>query len=100
MDEPAGVLQLQELIQRIINLSVFFAFFALTIVFFFAGVKFLMSRGEPKELASARQMIIWALLGMLFIALAWLVLMLVRTITGIDVTKFCIGFPGSPNSCF
>lgn len=90
--EPAGVLQLQELITRIINIVVALSFIALTVVLFYGGIRFIMSRGEPKNLEAAREMIIWAIFGIVFLALAWLILLLIKVFTGVEVTKFCIGF--------
>ncbi len=97
--EPAGVLQLQQLILRAINLSVGIGFMAVTVVLLYAGVKFITSNGDPKNLLAARQAIIWALLGIVAMALAWIVLRLVQAFTGVDVTHFCLGFAGSPAGC-
>lgn len=96
-DAAAGVTQLQELIQRIINLSVGLAFIALTIMLVVAGIKYLTSGGEPKALSSASTTLTWALLGMLFLVIAWLILLLVKAFTGVNVTIFCISFTGCPN---
>lgn len=98
---PAGVLQLQEMIQRITNLIVPISFIAVTIMLIVAGIKFLTSGGETKPIQAAGQTVTWALLGLLFLILAWLILMLIQAVTGstIDITKFCIGFPGAPTNC-
>lgn len=96
---PAGLIQFQELIQRIINLSVGAAFLALTVMLVIAAIKFLTSGGEPKPLQSATQTVTWALLGILFLAIAWLILKLIEAFTGVQVTKFCLGFPGAPTNC-
>ncbi len=90
--EPAGLADLQGLVKRIIQLSVGAAFIALVVVLTIAGIKFLTSGGEAKPIQSASQAVTWALLGMLFLVIAWLVLQLIHAFTGIDVTKFCIGF--------
>lgn len=92
MPEPSGVLQLQDLIQRIIGLVVGLAFVALLIMLVVSGIKFLTSAGEPKAINSANQTLTWALLGVLFLALAWLGLRLIEAFTGVRVTDFCIGF--------
>lgn len=89
---PAGLNQLQDLIQRIINISVGIAFIALTVMLVVAGIKYLTSGGEPKQLSSANNTVTWALLGMLFLVIAWLVLKLIQAFTGVQVTQFCIGF--------
>ena len=96
---PAGLKQLQELITRVINLSVAIAFIALTVMAVYAGIKFLTSGGEPKSLESARSALTWALLGILFLAIAWLILKLIENFTGVSVTQFCLGFPGASTNC-
>jgi hypothetical protein len=101
MNPPAaGVQQLSDLIVRIISLSVGLAFIALTVVLFWAGIKFLTSGGDQKAISAAQQAFTWALLGVLFLALAWLILRLIHAFTGVDVTQFCLGFPGVSTSCY
>ena len=87
---PAGLLQLQQLTQRIINISVGLAFIILTVVLVYAGIKFITSGGDSKSLASAGQTITWALLGVLFLVLAWLILNLIEYFTGVRVTDFSL----------
>lgn len=90
--EPLGVPQLQQLIQRIINLSVGAAFIALTIMLLVSGFKYLTSGGDPKATQAAGQIITWAFLGIIFLILAWLILKLIETFTGVTLTQFCLGF--------
>lgn len=96
---PAGVLQLQQLLLRLINLIVEGAFIVLLIMLVWAGIKYLTSGGEAKPLQQANTTLTWALLGILFLALAWVVLRLIEAFTGVKVTLFCIGFPGAPTNC-
>lgn len=96
---PSGVLQLQETIQRIINLSVGFAFIALAVVLVWGGIQYIMSGGDPKQIGKAQSTFTWALLGILFLGIAWLILLLVQAFTGVEITKVCIGFPGAPTKC-
>ena len=95
----SGILQIQELFQRILNISIGAAFIAVTIVLMYAGITFLVSAGEPAKTKVAKDSITWALLGILFLALAWLFLKLIEVFTGVPVTKFCLGFPGAPTLC-
>ncbi len=99
MPGPAGVVQLQQLVVRLINLAVYAAFVLVLIMLIWAGIRYLTSGGDSKALASAGQTITWALLGILFLVIAWLVVRLIEAFTGVPVTQFCIGFPGSLNSC-
>lgn len=98
----AGLVQLEALFKQVINVFVGLAFVALVWVLVWAGIKFITSGGEPKALQAAQQTVTWALLGMLFLVIAWLVLQLIEVFTGVDVTGFDIktfcfsGFPGCP----
>lgn len=96
---PAGIQQIAELISRLINLSVEASFIAVTIVLVYAAIMYLTSGGDPGNLKKAGQAITWALLGILFLALAWLILKLIEVFTGVSVTQFCLGFPGVTPSC-
>ncbi len=97
---PAGIVQLQELVRRFINISVSIAFLIIPIMLVIAGIKYLVSGGEAKAMGSAAGTVTWALLGALFLALAWIILKLIGALTGVDVTNFCFGFPGVATSCF
>lgn len=91
--EEAGVKQLQALILRVINISVAIAFIALTGVLLYAGIRYLTSGGDAKSLGVASSAVTWGLLGVLFLALAWLIILLMQAFTGVKLTDFCIGFP-------
>ncbi len=91
-NQPAGVKELQALIQRLLNVGVALAFIALTAVLVWAGIKFLTSGGDQKQIQSAYDMITWAVIGILFLALAWIIILLIENFTGVKVTQFCIGF--------
>jgi hypothetical protein len=93
---PAGVTELENLFSRIISLSVAASGIALLVILTIAGFKFLTSGGEPKAIQSASQTVTWALLGMLFLIIAWLILQLIESFTGVHVTTFCIELSGCP----
>lgn len=87
---PAGLDQIEELFRNIISVVVGLGFMALLILLVSAGIKYLTSGGEPKAVQSAHQTVTWALLGVVFMAIAWIVLQLIKVFTGIDVTVFNI----------
>lgn len=91
----AGVQQLQDLIQRIINISVELAFIASLIVLAWGGIKYITSGGDAKNIENANRTVEWALLGILFLVIAFLVLLVIKAFTGVNVLNFCIGFPGA-----
>lgn len=90
----AGIVQVQELLTRIINISVTLAFMAVTVWLVWGALKFFItSGGDPKALAHAWSSVTWTFMGLFFMVLAWLSLKLILAVTGADVTKYCLGFP-------
>lgn len=86
----AGLTQLEQVFSRVVSVAVGLGFMILLVMIIWAGFKYLMSGGEPKAVAAAHQTVTWAILGVIFMALAWLMLQLIKAFTGIDVTFFDI----------
>lgn len=86
--DPAGLDQIEQVFSSVISVMVGLGFIALLVMLTWAGFKYLMSGGEPKAVAAAHQTVTWALLGIIFMAFAWLILQLIKAFTGIDVTTF------------
>lgn len=87
----AGLNQIENIFGRVIFLFVAMSFIAVLVVLIWAGIKFITSGGEAKALDQARSAATWAFLGVLFLALAWLILKLIAAFTGIDaLTSFDI----------
>lgn len=95
----AGIRQFQDMVQRVINVSVGIGFFFMTAYLVWSGFKFITSGGEAKALADAWRVFTWAILGIVFLILAYMTLLLIKNFTGVDVTHFCFGFPGAPTAC-
>jgi magnesium-transporting ATPase (P-type) len=97
---PAGILQLQQLIVRIIGLIGEVAFIVLTIMLVVAGFKYITSEGDQKKLQQAHDTTTWAILGIVFLVIGWLVLRLIEAYTGLPfLSNFCLGFPGASTAC-
>lgn len=87
---PSGLDQIEQVFTNVISMVVGLGFTALLILLVWAGIKYLTSGGEPKAIQSAHQTVTWAFLGVIFMAIAWIVLQLIKVFTGIDVTIFNI----------
>lgn len=87
---PAGLAEIEETVGNIISVIVGLGFIAMLVLLIMAGFKYLTSGGEPKAIQAAHQTFTWALLGILFMAAAWVLLQLIHAFTGIDVTIFNI----------
>ena len=97
---PAGLDQIEQVFSNVISVMVGLGFIAMLMLLVFAGFKYLTSGGEPKAIQAAHQTATWALLGVIFMAVAWLILQLIENFTGVKVTVFDIkalcggaGFP-------
>lgn len=89
-DCPAGLDQIELIFGNVISVVVGLGFVATLVLVVFAGIKYLTSGGEPKAIQSTHHMLTWALLGIFFMAVAWIVLQLIAGFTGVDVTVFDI----------
>lgn len=85
---PAGLTELEELFKNVISVIVGLGFVGTFVLLVWAGIKYLTSGGEPKAIQTAHQTVTWALLGVVFMAIAWIVLQLLKVFTGVDVTVF------------
>lgn len=84
----AGLDEIQQVFSSVVSVVVGLAFIAMLFLLITGGFKYLTSGGEPKALQNAHQTVTWALLGIFFMAVAWLLLQLIHAFTGIDVTIF------------
>lgn len=87
---PAGLNEIEKIVGNVISVIVGLGFIVMLIMIIMAGFKYLTSGGEPKSIQSAHQAFTWAVLGIFFMIIAWLLLLLLHAFTGIDVTVFNI----------
>lgn len=86
----AGLNEIEAMVGNIISTAVGLGFIALLILLVMGGFKYLTSGGEPKAVQAAHQTLTWAILGIFFMAIAWLILQLISGFTGVNVTVFDI----------
>lgn len=84
---PACAGDILKIIQNIIGLLAPTAAVAFLVMMLFGGFKFITSGGDQKQVSSARSTMTNALLGIVLVVVVWLVLLLVRDVTGIDPTQ-------------
>lgn len=65
-----------------------FAGIILFIMFIVGGFRYLVSGGDPKAVEAAKGTLTHAILGMIILVLAFLILVLIKQITGVNVTEF------------
>jgi TRAP-type C4-dicarboxylate transport system permease small subunit len=77
----------------VLNLVVQFAGIAVFILLLVGGFKYLTSGGNPEAKKAASGTITFAVIGLSLLLGSWLILLLIKEITGVDVTTFVIPGP-------
>lgn len=89
----ATISDLGTMIQTVIGYVLGFAgivFFVLLVV---GGFKYITSGGDPKAVEGAQKTLTSAIAGLVVILLSYLILVIIKNITGVDVTTFNVILP-------
>jgi hypothetical protein len=74
----------------VVTYALGFAGVVLFILLIVGGFKFITSGGDPKAVDSAKKTLTYAIAGLVVILLSFLVLVLIQTLTGVNVTNFTV----------
>jgi hypothetical protein len=92
-DGPARISDLQLVFGNVVKIALAAAGVVLFVLLIIGGLKYITSGGDPKAAESAQKTITYAIGGLLLILASFLILELIRTITGVDVTNFIVTQP-------
>ena len=87
---PLPLTGLEVIFKSVISLAIGFAGIAFFIMFIVGGFNYLTAGGNPQAVEGAKKTLTYAIGGLVLIALAFLILKLISTFTGVDVTTFKI----------
>lgn len=93
MNAPADIPTIQNLevvFGNIVNAAIGFAGICLFILLLVGGVRYITSGGDPKATEGAQKTITYAIGGLVVLLLSFMILVLIREITGVDVSEFSI----------
>lgn len=91
---PACISGIVGILRNIISLLAPIAAIAFLIMFIVGGFQFVTSGGDPKAAGHARATLTFAIIGIILVVASWLILLLIKGITGVDVTT--VEFPTTP----
>lgn len=91
--EPLQLSDFNILYARIVEVIMGIAGLVLFLMLIVGGIKYITAGGEPEALASARKTLTFAIAGIVLIASAFLIMVIIQTITGVPVTVFNIYTP-------
>ena len=90
---PEGVAQIQcleSLFEQLVKVAASLAAIVLFLMLVFGGFRYLFSGGDAKKTEAAKGTITAAILGLVLIVAAYIILVMIKAFTGIDVTIFKI----------
>lgn len=90
LDGVAKISDLQTVIGNVVSYALGFAAIVLFVLLILGGFKFITSGGDPKAVEGAKKTLTSALAGLAIILLAYLILVLIKNLTGVNVTNFSI----------
>lgn len=80
---PPPLSGLQPIFSNIIGAAIGFGGIAFFIILVVGGFQWLTAGGNPQAVEGARKTLTWAVAGLVFIALSYLILKLISTFTGV-----------------
>jgi hypothetical protein len=89
-DSPARLSDLEVVFRNVVGVALGFAGIVLFIMLLSGGFRYITAGGDPKSVEDAKKTLTYAIAGMVFIALAFLILRFIEQFTGAQVTQFKI----------
>ena len=89
----ADLTQLETIFSNVLNIITILAGFSALLMLTIGAFRYIVAQGDPKAVAAARSTITWAIAGLIFLVVAWLLILFVETFTGVNVTQFKINLP-------
>lgn len=84
--KPAEVGDIVKVLENIIRLLAPAAGIAFLIMLLVGGFQFVTSGGDPKAAGQARTTLTYAIIGIILVVASWLILTIIKGVTGVDVT--------------
>ncbi|MEK9147260.1 MAG: hypothetical protein AAB639_03620 [Patescibacteria group bacterium] len=84
--DPAKIADIVDILERIIRLLAPAAGIAFFIMLLVGGFQFVTSGGDPKAAGQARTTLTYAIIGIILVVASWLILTVIKALTGVDVT--------------
>lgn len=90
ISEAVTIRSAECIVKAILRTAIPLAGLAVFVMLLIGGFKYLTAGGDPKKAESAQKTMTFAILGLALMIGGWLILLLIREFTGIDITQFSI----------
>jgi len=88
MSDPPTLQEFEVLFGNVVKVILGLAGLVFFVLLVLGGIKYITSGGDPKAVEGAKKTLTSALGGFILIVLAYLILVLISKITGVDITIF------------
>lgn len=88
--EPAKLQDLEKVFENVVTSLLALGGIVLFLMLLSGGFKYLTSAGDPKAVEGAQKTLTYAIGGFILLAFSYLILVIIGTLTGADVTNFTI----------
>lgn len=79
------------LFKNILQVIAYAAGIVFFLMFLVGGFKYLTAGGDPKKAAAASSTLTLSIAGLIGVIVSWLIILLIKKLTGVNVTNFTIG---------
>ena len=83
-NDVATISCIPTVIQNVINFLVLFAGIVCVFIIIYAGIKFVTSEGDPEKVGNARKTMTYAIAGLIFIILSFVIMAFIGKFTGVE----------------
>ena len=90
MKNPAELKDLEGIFANVIKMATYFALLIAFVILVLGGFRYITSGGDPKKAEEAKNIITYAIFGLLALVGIWFLLKLIAVFTGVNVTEFII----------
>lgn len=90
VNDAATLKGLEDLFGNVVGVALGFAGIVLFIMLIAGGFRYITAGGDPKSVEGAKKTLTYAIAGIVFIALSFLILRFIEVFTGAQVTQFNI----------
>jgi len=88
----AGIQGLEAVFQNVIGIIIPFGAIVLFVILMYGGIRYITAGANPRSVEAARNTITYGIIGMVVLAMAFLILVIIELLTGADITTFQLYF--------
>jgi hypothetical protein len=85
---PAKLEDIMIIAEKVLNIIVLLAGFAVFMMLIVGGFQYLTAGGDPKKTQAASSTLTFAIIGLVVVLLAWFIMLFIEKFTGLTITEF------------